>query len=208
MAWTKGQQGQVADRYLGWEKPATQDFRETMPRPHTFLKYQLNRSKARNFANASIATLPRESGQAAGRNLNLSRVRFEPIDTAALHAYQTWEPAHFSWDEIVQWKAKELMYFDISIWSDRELCGLCFANPNHSRLRMRIVRLEAKPGRTHSLRGYIAPLALMAVEHYVRIVGSRTIEIQEPVAAAVPVYEKLGFTFDSSGRLAKPIDSA
>lgn len=176
-----------------------------MPRPHTFLRYQLNRSKTRNLASATLARLPTPQGQHVDTTFNLQRVRFEAIDGAALNAYRTWESSHFSWDDVVQWKAKELMYFDLSIWSDRELCGLCFANPNHSRKRIRVVRLEARPGGTHSLRGYIAPLALMAVEHYAQIVGSKTIEIQEPVQEAVPTYEKLGFMFDASGRLAKDL---
>jgi hypothetical protein len=193
---------------LGWKNQPPTTSREKMPRPHTFLRYQLNRSKARNFANATLARLPTKWEHATGGIPNLTHVRFEAINGAALDAYHTWESPCFSWEEVVQWKAKELMYFDLSIWLDRELCGLCFANPNHSRLRMRIVRLEAKPGGDHSLRGYIAPLALMAVEHYVRIVGSKAIEIQEPLPGAVPAYEKLGFTFDGAGRLAKEIGSA
>ncbi len=176
-----------------------------MPRPHTFLRYQLNRSKTRNLANATLARLPTPPGQSIDTTFNLRGARLEAIDAAALNAYHTWESSHFSWDDVVQWKAKELMYFDLSIWLDLELCGLCFANPNHSRMRMRIVRLEARPGGTHALRGYIAPLALMAVEHYAQIVGSQTIEIQEPMQGAVPTYEKLGFAFDASGRFTKDI---
>ena len=176
-----------------------------MPRPHTLLRYQLNRSKTRNIANATLARLPPSSRLTKHTGIDIQGVRLEAIDTAALNAYHTWESSHFSWDDVVQWKAKELMYFDLAIWLDLELCGLCFANPNHSRMRMRVVRLEATPGGTHSLRGYIAPLALMAVEHYAQIVGSKTIEIQEPMQGAVPTYEKLGFAFDASGRLAKDI---
>ncbi len=179
-----------------------------MPRPHTFLRYQLNRSKARKSANATLASLPTDLGHASDAKLDFSQVRFEAIDAAALDAYHTWESPRFSWEEVVQWKAKELMYFDVSIWLDRKLCGLCFANPNHSRLRMRIVRLEGSPDKSHPLRGHITPFTLIAVSHYASIIGSKTLEIQEPVTEVISTYQKNGFTFDSSGRLVMDVKSA
>ncbi|KAF1033705.1 MAG: hypothetical protein GAK37_00059 [Pseudomonas sp.] len=174
-----------------------------MPRPYTFLKYQLNRSRARAFANATIAQL---TGGIATHDF--AHVRFEAIDSSALDGFQTWDSPCFSWDDVVQWKAKELMYFDVSIWLARELCGLCFANPNHSRLRMRVVRLEASSNKDHPLRGRITPLALIAVNHYASIIGSQTLEIQEPEPEAIPTYQKNGFTFDSSGRLVMDVKCA
>ncbi|MHC8325495.1 hypothetical protein [Pseudomonas sp. LB1P83] len=99
------------------------------------------------------------------------------------------------------------MALDLAIWFGPELCGLCFANPNNSRLRVRIVRLEGKPGRPRRLKNRIAPLALIAVEHYARIIGSTLIEIQEPAEGAVPIYQKLGFEFDNEDRLVMAIGS-
>lgn len=66
-----------------------------MPRPHTFLRYQLNRSKARNYANATLAGLSTGASQATGTKLDFSRVRLEAIDAAALDAYHRWEPNYF-----------------------------------------------------------------------------------------------------------------
>lgn len=177
-----------------------------MPRERTHLRYQLYRSKARKLAN-TITTQLHAQGLIDGTETDLSRIRFEAIDVKALTAYSFWgEDSHFSWDEVVNWKTKEPMSFDLSIWSDLELCGLCFANPNQSRLRVKIVRLEGKPGKTHPLKNRIAPLALIAIEHYARIIGSRFIEIQEPTRGAVPIYKQLGFEFDAKGRLVMAVE--
>lgn len=93
------------------------------------------------------------------------------------------------------------MGFDLAIWFDLELCGLCFANPNQSRLRVKIVRLEGKPDKDHPLKSRIATLTLTAVTHYARIIGSKQIEIQEPLKGAIAIYQKLGFEFNVEGRL-------
>lgn len=87
------------------------------------------------------------------------------------------------------------------IWFDLELCGLCFANPNQSRQRVKIVRLEGNPERGHPLKSLIASLALTAVTHFAQIIGCRQIEIQEPVKGAIAIYQQLGFEFDTEGRL-------
>ena len=71
--------------------------------------------------------LPTQSGEA---------IVFRPIDGLALDAFNGWgDGAHFSWEEVPLWKAREPWSFDLSIWCGSELCGLCFANPNQSRLR-------------------------------------------------------------------------
>jgi hypothetical protein len=67
--------------------------------------------------------------------------------------------------------------------------------------------LEGKPGRPRLLKNRIAPLALIAVEHYARIIGSTLIEIQEPAEGAVPIYQKPGFEFDNEDRLVMAIGS-
>ncbi|WP_414871217.1 hypothetical protein [Pseudomonas sp. IT-347P] len=72
----------------------------------------------------------------------MSKVRFEPIDAKALGAFELWENPHFCWREIAEWKSREPLSLDIAIWFEEQLCGLCFVNPNKSRQRIRIVRLE------------------------------------------------------------------
>jgi len=149
-----------------------------------------------------------EKKELPGRDaLDLSRVRFEPIDAQALSACSRWDDPHFSWHDVVEWKAKEPMALDLSIWFEEQLCGLCFANPNKSRQRIRIVRLEGRPGKVHLLKRRIATLSILAIEHYAVILGSRFIEVQEPLTGAIPIYQQHGFYFDTERRLVKAVGS-
>ena len=137
-----------------------------MPKPRIGLKHQLLKSRARASASSVLA------------NALLIPVAFKPIDSQALEALNDWgDDVHFSWEEVPNWKAKEPWSFDVSIWCGPQLCGLCFANPNQSRLRTRIVRLEGKPDSRHPLKNRIAALAMFAVEQYARQVGSQWLEI-------------------------------
>lgn len=179
-----------------------------MPRERTYLRYQLYRSKARHLARLTTAKLYKELEQVGTMENDLTKVRFEPISAEALTAYGYWsDDSYFSWDEVLSWKAREPMSFDVAIWFDRELCGLCFANPNQSRLRVRIVRLEGKPDKNHPLKRRVATLALIAVSHYARIIGSKQIEIQESITGAIPLYQELGFEFDAERRLVMVVES-
>ena len=161
-----------------------------MPKPRTGLKHQLLKSRARASASSVLA------------NALPSPVAFKPIDSLVLEVLNDWgDEVHFLWEEVPIWKAKEPWSFDVSIWCGQQLCGLCFANPNQSRLRTRIVRLEGKPDSQHPLKNRIAALAMIAVEQYARAVGSQWLEIQEPAPGALKVYHELGFQFDAFGRL-------
>ncbi|MHC8298512.1 hypothetical protein [Pseudomonas sp. ZS1P83] len=178
-----------------------------MPRERTHLRYQLYRSRARKLAAVSIAALQEEKEQFGPTVLDLSKVRFEPIDAQALNACERWDDPHFSWHEVIGWKAKEPLALDLSIWFDEQLCGLCFANPNKSRQRIRIVRLERRPGKVHPLKKRIAPLSLLVIEQYATIIGSGVIEVQEPLKGAIPTYQQLGFYYDAERRLVKAVES-
>jgi len=156
-----------------------------MPRERTCLRYQLYRSRARKLAADSTSQLQYELELAGSNALDLSRVRFEAITSQALSAFELWDHPHFSWGDVVEWKAREPLAQDIAIWFDDELCGMCFANPNKSRLRIRIVRLEGRPKEAHPLKNRIATLAMIAIEHYAHIIGSRFLEVQEPQEGAV-----------------------
>lgn len=177
-----------------------------MPRERTHLRYQLYKSQARKLACLSAAQLQQELEQPGSSTFDLSKLRFEPIDVNALNAFEHWEDPHFSWNQAAKWKAREPWALDVSIWFNGVLCGLCIANPNKSRHRIRIVRLEGHPD-VHPLKKRIAPLALLVVEHYAQIIGSRIIEVQEPLEGAVSTYQRLGFEFDVEGRLVKSMES-
>jgi hypothetical protein len=178
-----------------------------MPRERTCLKYQLYRSRARSLASLKIAELQKALELFDPTNLELSRVRFEAINTQTLNAWNLWTDQHFAWNEVIEWKAREPLALDLAIWFDEELCGLCFANPNNSRRRIRIVRLEGRPREIHPLKKRIASLSLLVIEQYARIIGSRCIEVQEPMEGAISIYRELGFFFDDEGRLVKTLES-
>ncbi|MHC8291255.1 hypothetical protein ACYZUD_31500 [Pseudomonas sp. XS1P51] len=171
-----------------------------MPRERTHLRYQLYRSRARKLASTTVARLHHELGQAGNVDFDLSKVHFEAINVQALDAFYHWEDPHFSWNEVIGWKTREPMCFDLAIWFDQQLCGLYFANPNQSRQRVKIVRLEGNSDKNHPLKSLIASLTLTAVTHYAQIIGSEQIEIQEPVKG-IATYQQLGFKFDFEGRL-------
>ena len=181
-----------------------------MPKTRDSLRYQLYRSKALRLANASTQQWYKnlKHTDAQGAEFDLTHVRFELIDSHALAAYQDWaEDSHFSWDEVATWKGREPMAFDLSLWYDEVLCGLCFANPNQSRLRIKVIRLEGRPGKSHPLKSRIASLTMIAIDHYARIIGSQWIEIQEPAPGAIALYQNLGFAFDSRGRLVIAVEN-
>ncbi|WP_336355109.1 hypothetical protein [Pseudomonas granadensis] len=176
-----------------------------MPRERTYLRYQLYRSEARKQIGLEIARLQTRIGSTDAAAVDLSQIRFEPIDAQALRAFELWEEPHFFWHEVIAWKAREPQSLDIAIWFEDQLCGLCFANPNNSRRRLRIVRLEGRPGGTHPLKNRIGMLALIVIERYAQFIGCVVLEVQEPLSGAIPIYQKLGFDFDNEGRLVKTL---
>lgn len=178
-----------------------------MPRERTYLRYQLYRSRARKLAGISTAQLQDELERVGPAVLDLSKVRFEPIDAQALDACERWDDPHFCWHEVVGWKAKEPLALDLSIWFDEQLYGLCFANPNNSRQQIRIVRLEGRQGEDHPLKKRIAPLSILVIEQYATIIGSEFIEVQEPLKGAISIYQQLGFYFDAERRLVKAVET-
>ncbi|EJN22718.1 hypothetical protein [Pseudomonas sp. GM80] len=160
---------------------------------------------ARKQASSSIALLQHQLEREKRAVTDLSKVRFEPIDTLAVNASLRWETPQFCWREVMTWKAREPLSLDFSIWFEDELCGLCFANPNNSRRRIRIVRLEGRSGEAHPLKNRIGTLALIVIEQYARIIGSEVLEVQEPLVGAISHYQELGFRFDAQGCLVKNV---
>ncbi|MBS4088418.1 N-acetyltransferase [Pseudomonas rustica] len=162
-------------------------------------RYQIRRSEARKAA----VDLARENLNLATRGIDTTRIRYEPISPAAIEAADLWgdEATLYPWHDVNQWKQEDTRGFDVSLWFDQELCGLCYASPRKSKLCIKIVILEGKPDRSHPLRGAVAALALTAIENYAVLIGCTEIEVQEPAAGAIPMYESLGFCFDPTGRL-------
>ena len=78
---------------------------------------------------------------------------------------------------------------------------MCYATPRKSRRRVKIILLEGKPDDNHALKGYVAPLALMAVDFYANMLGCREIEVQHPEPSVIDYYRVLDFRFDNVGCL-------
>jgi len=47
----------------------------------------------------------------------------------------------------------------------------------------------------------------LVIEQYAQIIGSKFIEVQEPLKGAISIYQQLGFYFDAEGRLVKALES-
>ena len=162
-------------------------------------RYQFYRSEARKHAQELV----QGNQNLLARGVDTSKILFEPITQAAIDASDLWgdEATLYPWEEVHQWKQDDARSFDLSLWFDQELCGLCYASPRQSKLCIKIVILEGKPDRSHPLRGTVASLALTAIENFALLIGCSEIEVQEPAVGAIPVYESLGFSFDPTGRL-------
>ncbi|MDH0646868.1 hypothetical protein N5D48_08750 [Pseudomonas sp. GD03858] len=170
---------------------------------HRGLRYQVYRSQARKLAHAVLCI-----DQCVSRHgLDADTVCFEPIDHRAFDAFQLWgeQTHHFPWEEVPRWMGRDRKGFDLSLWSARELCGLCYASPRQSRRCIKIILLEGKPGPANPLRGLVASLSLQAVAAYARMLKYSRIEVQQPDPGAEPLYQSLGFVRDRAGSLVIPV---
>jgi hypothetical protein len=163
----------------------------------TGLRDPINKSKIRSLAYRLVSS----SSEMLATGIEMKLVRFDSIDEAAIVASEDWDGSFYPWADIPRWKAKDPKGFDLALWYDHELCGLCYATPRRSRLTIKIILLEGKPESDHPLKGLIAPLALLAVDFYARLLGCKEIAIQQPEPGAIEYYRALGFQLDSSGRL-------
>lgn len=163
------------------------------------LKYLIFQSQSKKSALAAFADQWTELGD---QSLDASKVRLDVIDACAIEAFNRWGgDAQFPWEDVPDWKALDVKGFDLSIWHDEQLCGLCYATPRDSKVTIKIVLLEGRPDSQHPLKGLIAALALAAIDAYARVIGCSCIEIQEPLPDAMATYARLGFEYDDKQRL-------
>jgi len=164
----------------------------------TDLRNQTFKSDARTLAHKALAS----SSEMEMPGIDVKLVRFEPVTHAAIDASYLWDEGFsYPWECIQEWKSKDAKGFDLALWYGRELCGLCYATPRKSVIQIKVVLLQGKPERTHPLRGLVAPLSLLAIDFYARMLRCTEIEIQDPDTGAIRYYLELGFTFDTAGRL-------
>ncbi|MGY2293655.1 N-acetyltransferase [Pseudomonas sp. SDO528_S397] len=170
------------------------------------LKYLVFQSQARK---STVEFFGSRITLGSGQALDGSLVRLDVIDRQALEAFYLWEgEVRFPWEDVPAWKVSDVKGFDLAIWYEQHLCGLCYATPRDSKITIKMVLLEGSPDKCHPLRGFIAALALSAIDAYARMIGCKYIEIQDPESGVVPLYEQLGFVFDNRRRLVISVEPA
>jgi len=169
----------------------------------TELRNQTLKSEARKLAHETLSMDP--GALAAGIDAQLLRI--DPITPLAINAYHQWSGTiGYPWDDVLEWKTKDAKGLDLAFWYEDELCGLCYARPRKSTICIKIVLLQGHTYKAHTLRGWIAPMALLTTEFYARKLGCTEIEVQEPDSGAISYYQTLGFYFDTTDRLVFPLD--
>lgn len=159
----------------------------------------------RDSVNKSVA---RESGQEEARsrpeltqrNLAPELLRLEPIDAAAMTAYNAWPNpvAGYPWEDVHGWKQRDSKGLDLALWYDTQLCGLCYATPRGSRLTITLVLLERSAGPGNPLQGLVMAMMVVTLIDYAAILGCKDIVVQDPEAGAVPHYQRQGFAIQGS----------
>ena len=163
------------------------------------LRYETFKGEARRLA-AEVAQSNREGY--LSQSIDPDRIRWEQINQDAINAYQLCgSNEEFPWDQVAAEARRDNKAFGISLWYDAELCGLCYATPRKSSISLKIVLLEGKPDTSHPLKGHVASLMLTAIDGYARMLQVSNIEVEDPAAGAVSLYQALGFAFDSDGKL-------
>jgi hypothetical protein len=164
------------------------------------LKYQVYRGEAYR---RTLELLAEEQASFDPPDLDVSRVRLEPINHAAVEAGYDWseDGALLSWEDVSKWKRKWPKGIDLALWYGAELCGMAYANARDSKLTIKVILLEGKPDSSHPLKGYVLPIALTAIDAFARMLKLKWIEIQNPASGAIPWYCENGFEFDDERRL-------
>jgi hypothetical protein len=109
----------------------------------TDLRNQVLKSKARELVNQTVE----KSAEVRSLGIDGEAVKFLAIDPAALAISDGWVRCHYPWRSVPEWKLKDPKGLDLALWHAQELCGLCYATPRRSRLRIKIILLEGQPTR-------------------------------------------------------------
>ncbi len=173
---------------------------------HNGLKFQVFRSTARRLALEAFS----RDDSIVKSGLDVTPLRLEPITRAAIDASINWAGGHFEfpWERVAEWKARDSKAFDLALWYGTELCGLCYASPRQSTVRIKILLVEANPTQEHPLKGYVLGLSVMAITNYASALGLTLVEVDEPLQGAVPWYFAMGFSYDSHGHLVLKVADA
>lgn len=166
-------------------------------------RYRLIAEIARDQTILQIRLVPTATSKIA----NAKHLYMGPIERPALDMLYEWTTCQFfeRWHEVPRLKRGQLKSFDVALYHDGVLCGLCFATPKRSKRRIKLMLLESCPNPGNPLKGFVAAFMLLAVENYAKMIEIPQILIPDPLPGAVPLYLKLGFVYDSNGQLVKGV---
>jgi hypothetical protein len=153
----------------------------------------------RGEAYAATAETVREWLHADGRDVR--SLELSEIDETALECWEiAWPRFHpgahydgnFPWRAIAQQIRPTPRRFDLAIWLDFGLCGLCagMASKNDAHVAINFIERFHGP---NPLKGLIVPIAVECADAYAYILGKRTLKVRNPLDGVLPTYEALGF---------------
>lgn len=128
-------------------------------------------------------------------------LRLAQIDDRALTYWDTrWHGFHpgphydgnFPWEAIRRQIQSTPRRFDLAIWANNVLCGLCAGMAGKKKNHVAINFLERFHG-PNPLEGLIAPISVECARAYAIILGARLLKLRSPTDGALPTYEALGF---------------
>lgn len=171
--------------------------------PNVRKQYRAIAEVVRQYTEKQIKEAPEIIGAVVDYHL----IRYDSIDHNALKKMEEWSSSDFrkQWRDVPRRGRGHPKAISLSLWHDQTLCGLCFATPKKSKVRIKLMLLEGHPDEQHPLKGLVASLMLVAIENYARLIGLEKILIPEPLPGAVPLYKELGFDYDADNQLVKAV---
>ncbi len=125
------------------------------------------------------------------------QVRLSAIDdkavNAALSGGYTW-----AWDD--DENAHLAARFEVAIWENSQLTGLCRGKPIETLSKLCLEIVEAAPNVPRSGRSDILPIISACATIYARMIGASEIRLMEPTSKSrIRLYTRLGFRYVVAG---------
>ena len=119
-------------------------------------------------------------------------LRLTSISDAAIDAaYAQWGAAIFPWTSICGQARPYVRRFEVAIWINGSLEGLCTGRASNGPDNVTLHYIESRP--SGLLQGYVAEIATDAAEEYAALIHRRRVKLKDPVAEKIALYEALGF---------------
>ncbi|WP_299589258.1 hypothetical protein [uncultured Microbulbifer sp.] len=101
-----------------------------------------------------------------------------------------------SWDWEPEFNAyqKKPKRYEMSVWYENQLCGLCygFASKHGTKVRMNLI--ESTPVRPNPLGEGVFPILSFGATVYANLISADEVWVLDPVKGAIDYYESQGFS--------------